>query len=152
MHISEAPSRARRKVQHGDTIWSCVRPNRRSFYYIHAPDENLLVSTGFAVLSPSQLTSNYIYYATTTQDFTDYLARNADGSAYPAVRADHFASAEMLVPTPEILEAFEALLSPMRDVIATNDRESKSLAALRDRLLPKLLSGEIQTLNEACTK
>lgn len=144
MDFADAPSRARRRVNHGDTIWSCVRPNRRSFYYVHSPPENLLVSTGFAVLSPATLTSNYIHQVTTTQEFTDYLTNNADGSAYPAVRADHFALADVLVPSGEVLEAFEAIVAPMRDTIAKHERESETLAALRDTLLPRLLSGELR--------
>ena len=48
----EAPSRARRRVRHGDTIWSCVRPNHRSYLFIYSPPEERIVSTGFAVLSP----------------------------------------------------------------------------------------------------
>ena len=46
----DAPSRARRVVMHGDVIWSCVRPNRRSHAVIWQPSSNLIASTGFAVM------------------------------------------------------------------------------------------------------
>lgn len=142
--FAEAPSRARRRVHHGDTIWSCVRPNRRSYLFVHSPPPNRIASTGFAVISPKVLGAAYIYEATTRSDFVDYLVANADGSAYPAVRADHFTRADVLIPPPLIREAFEAFAMPLRDLIASGNEESGKLASLRDYLLPRLLSGRVR--------
>jgi type I restriction enzyme S subunit len=139
-----APSRARRRIRHGDTIWSCVRPNRKSYLFVHTPPENRIVSTGFAVLSPKRFGPAYLYELITQQDFVDYLVSNADGSAYPAVRADHFAAADVLVPATSITDVFDAIVMPWRDLVAAADRESAKLAQLRDYLLPKLLSGEVR--------
>src|SRR3989338_381739 len=64
--FNEAPIRARRLVTNGDTILSTVRPNRRSFLYIQNPKENVVVSTGFAVLSPKKETDpRFLYYLVT---------------------------------------------------------------------------------------
>jgi type I restriction enzyme S subunit len=142
--LDEAPGRARRIIQHGDTIWSCVRPNRKSYLFIHSPPNNRIASTGFAVLSPSILGACFIYEITTRQGFVEYLVANADGSAYPAVRSDHFAAADVLVPVKTFRDAFEETVMPLRDLIASNDAESDSLAALRDYLLPRLLSGRVR--------
>jgi type I restriction enzyme, S subunit len=144
---ADAPSRARRRVRHGDTIWSCVRPNHRSYLFIHTPPDNRIVSTGFAVLSPRSFGPSFLHQLTIQPEFVDYLVSNADGSAYPAVRPEHFASAEVIVPPPSLGEAFEALTMPCRDLIASSDRECAKLTALRDYLLPKLLSGEVRGLN-----
>jgi type I restriction enzyme, S subunit len=142
--LSDAPSRAKRLVKHGDTIWSGVRPNRKSYLFIHDPDKNLVVSTGFIVLSPNKIPPSYLYSWVTTGDFVDYLTFNADGSAYPAVRVDRFADAKILIPPSEILENFERNVGKMRDKIAKNEQESQTLSTLRDTLLPKLMSGEIR--------
>jgi type I restriction enzyme, S subunit len=142
--LSNAPGRARRLVKHGDTIWSGVRPNRKSYLFIHNPDNNLVVSTGFIVLSPSKIPPSYLYSFVTTDDFVDYLTFNADGSAYPAVRVDRFADAVILIPSNEILEIFERNVGKMRDKIAQNEKESQTLSTLRDTLLPKLISGELR--------
>ncbi len=139
-----APSRAQRLVVHGDTIWSCVRPNRRSFAFIQDPPENMVVSTGFATLTPTCGSPAFIYTATTTDDFTDYLTAHAEGSAYPAVRPETFENAPVVVPTAELLNEFEKIVSPWLAQVAHNIRESRTLAALRDTLLPKLLSGELR--------
>jgi type I restriction enzyme, S subunit len=143
----EAPSRARRRVRHGDTIWSCVRPNRRSYLFVHTPPQNRIVSTGFAVLSPGVFGPSFLHQTTIQPEFVDYLVANADGSAYPAVRPEHFASATVIVPRDDLLAAFEELTMPGRDLIASTHRESGVLAELRDLLLPKLLSGAVRVRN-----
>ena len=141
---TSAPSRAQRLVVHGDTIWSCVRPNRRSFALIQDPPENMVVSTGFATLTPTCESAAFIYTATTTEDFTDYLTAHAEGSAYPAVRPDAFENAPLVIPPPDVLKEFEKIVAPWLAQVAHNVRESRTLAALRDTLLPKLLSGELR--------
>ena len=145
--FADAPSRARRRVRHGDTIWSCVRPNRRSYLFVHSPPENRIVSTGFAVLSPAIFDASYLHELTTRQEFVDYLVANADGRAYPAVRPEHFATADVLVPAAVIREAFEEVTMPLRDLLAANEAESAKLAVLRDYLLPRLLSGQVRVSN-----
>jgi len=140
----EASSRAQRLVSHGDTIWSGVRPNRKSYLFIQKPKENLVVSTGFVTLSPKKIPPSYLYSWVTTESFADYLTANADGSAYPAVRADHFGDAEILLPLEKILAEFERNVAPLRAQMHINDEQSRALVQIRDALLPKLMSGEIQ--------
>ena len=50
---------------------------------------------------------------------------------------------ELLLPDDEILDHFNTLVAPMADAIVSNQEESNRLAALRNVLLPKLMSGEI---------
>ena len=69
--LSEAPSRAQRLVADQDILWSCVRPNRRSYYYVLNPADNLVVSTGFAVLSPERVPGSYLYQWVTTDQFVE---------------------------------------------------------------------------------
>lgn len=142
--LTDSPSRAKRLVQHGDTIWSTVRPNRKSYLFISNPKENLVVSTGFAVLTPKKVPPSFLYFLTTTEQFVDYLVSNADGSAYPAVLPERFADAEFSIPPESVLDRFESIASPMLSHIAYNENESRTLASLRDALLPRLISGEIR--------
>jgi len=142
--LSSAPSRARRLVSHGDTIWSCVRPNRKSYLFIHQPVPNLVVSTGFAVLTAKEIPPSYLYAWVTADAFVDYLSYSADGSAYPAVRPERFAEALILIPPRPVLDRFEEIAGPIRDAVASNEEESRTLAGLRDTLLPELISGQIR--------
>ena len=142
--LSEAPSRARRLVQHGDVIWSGVRPNRKSYLFMCKPIDNLVVSTGFIVLSPTKIPSSYLYAWVTTPMFVDYLTLNASGSAYPAVKAEHFEIAEIVLPSKLVLEKFHSLIDPMRIKNHQNSLQIQTLTKTRDSLLPKLMSGQLR--------
>ncbi|MEI6222773.1 MAG: restriction endonuclease subunit S [bacterium] len=141
--LKNAPSRARRLVNHGDTIWSTVRPNRKSYLFICNPSNNLVVSTGFAVITPKKIPASFLYFLTTSEEFVHYLVSNAEGSAYPAVSADRFAEFVFLLPPKEQLEKFEDIVSPMLAKISQNELESQTLTELRDWLLPMLMNGEV---------
>jgi len=143
-NLEEAPSRAKRLVAHGDVIWSCVRPNRKSYLFIHKPPKNLVVSTGFAVLTPKGIPPSFLYCWVTTDEFVDYLAANADGSAYPAVRPEHFSIADILLPPAPLLSRFENVMAPLMEKIAYNEEQCRTLCIIRDMLLPRLMSGQIR--------
>lgn len=145
--LKDSPSRAKRLVQQGDTIWSTVRPNRKSYLFISNPKENLVVSTGFAVLTPVNIPPSFLYLYTTTDLFVDYLVSNADGSAYPAVLPERFAEAEFPIPPGDKLSQFESIVSPTLAQISHFEEESRMLASLRDSLLPKLMCGELSVEN-----
>lgn len=143
MHFSEAPGRARRKVTHGDVIWSCVRPNRKSYALIWEPGEDMIVSTGFAVLSAMTVPFTFLYLTTTTDDFTGYLTNRATGAAYPAVTAKDFESATLLKPADDVLNGFHEMVEPFFDMQEILKMQNRKLAKARDALLPKLMSGQL---------
>ncbi|WP_081062852.1 restriction endonuclease subunit S [Burkholderia cepacia] len=141
--FADAPGRARRRVAHGDVIWSCVRPNRRSYALVWEPDEKLVASTGFAVLTAKAVPFSYLYFATTTDAFVAHLEANATGATYPAVTAKTFEDVEMLVPDEETLNGFSEVVLPQLEQIEMLKRQNKLLAKARDALLPKLMSGQL---------
>lgn len=141
--FADAPGRARRRIAHGDIIWSCVRPNRRSYALIWEPEENLVASTGFAVISASAIPFSFLYFSTTTDKFVGYLEQNATGATYPAVTAKIFEAAEILVPDPAIAAEFDVLVLPMLEQVDTLKRQNQHLTQIRDLLLPKLMSGQL---------
>ena len=143
--FDEAPSRARRVLQSGDTIVGTVRPGNKSFAYIWNPPENLTGSTGFAALRPNVIeNTEYIYLAATQESSIDQLAHLADGAAYPAVRPDVVASMRCPIPTPEVMRAFHEVAAPLLIRNAENQIQAQILADLRDTLLPRLISGKLR--------
>lgn len=144
MSFDGAPSRARRVVVDGDIIWATVRPNRKQFSYICKPALNTIASTGFAVLRSKNLPSSYLYSFTTTDSFTGYLVNHATGSAYPAVNADIFQKADILVPPQKLMEKFDELCSNAISQSEVLKKKNKNLKQQRDMLLPKLISGQIE--------
>jgi type I restriction enzyme S subunit len=143
--FSEAPSRARRILNSGDTIVGTVRPGNRSFAFIGDTEQPLTGSTGFAVLSPKEeCWTSYVYLATTNDDSIDEYARLADGGAYPAIKPVVVADTPCAIPTKDIAQKFWQLTGSMLKKAHQNRLENEELAKLRDTLLPKLLSGEIE--------
>ena len=140
--FADAPGRARRIVQHGDVIWSCVRPNRRSHAQVMHPVPDTIASTGFAVLTATHVPFTFLYFATTTDNFVAYLTNNATGAAYPAVTATTFEKAELLIPPALLLRKFGDATIPMAEQIHTHQRKIQNLRRTRDLLLPRLLSGQ----------
>ena len=139
----DAPSRARRVVRHGDIIWSCVRPNRRSHSVVWRPPENLVASTGFAVISSIALPPSFLYQALTTDLFVGYLENRAKGAAYPAVVAGDFERAEVLIPPPALFTVFDEFAEPLLSQMHNLHSQNQKLRAARDLLLPRLMSGEL---------
>ena len=81
----------------------------------------------------------------------DNLVHTAHGSVFDTITTSTFASSRVVLPPKQILEEFEKTVSPIFRRILANIQESRTLAALRDALLPKLLSGEVRVntqLNE----
>jgi type I restriction enzyme S subunit len=142
--FAEAPGRARRVVQHGDIIWSTVRPNRRAHALVMYPEPNTIASTGFAVLTATKVPFVYLYQATTTDDFVTFLTNSATGSAYPAVTGKTFAEAKLLIPPSALLGQFASTALPMAEQADTLRRQVANLRLTRDLLLPRLLSGQVE--------
>lgn len=141
---SDAPSRARRVVSHGDVVWSTVRPNRCSHALVLDDDDKLIGSTGLAVLTPARGRTAGLYEATRTDRFVAYLETVAEGSAYPAVRAERFLEAPVPELTPKEWDEFEELALPLREFVHAMTVESRRLAETRDELLPLLMSGKVR--------
>ena len=147
--FADAPGRARRIVQHGDVLWSCVRPNRRSHAQVMQPEPDTIASTGFAVLTATKVPFTFLYFATTTDDFVAFLTNNATGAAYPAVSGATFEKADLLIPAAPLLKKFGAATIPMAEQIHALHRKNQNLRRTRDLLLPRLLSGQVEPKTQA---
>ena len=141
----DAPSRAKRILRYGDTIVGTVRPGNGSYALIGT--NGLTGSTGFAVLRPLRPHLRELVYLTASAlDNIERLAHRADGAAYPAVRPEVVSETEVAIPTVdnELLVWFSKTTGPVLDEMESNAAESRSLAAQRDALLPRLVSGEVR--------
>ncbi len=140
----DAPSRALRVLKSGDTIVGTVRPGNRSFALIRDSEDQLTGSTGFAVLTPlKEHYREFVYLHACGDESIARLTHLADGAAYPAVRPDMVSSYEVVCPPDDLISAFSASVSKCFNLRNSNERQSHTLAELRDTLLPKLLSGEL---------
>jgi type I restriction enzyme S subunit len=143
----DAPSRAQRVLRPGDTIIGTVRPGNGSFSLVG--EEGLTGSTGFAVLRPrKEIYEKFVYMISTSAENIERLSHLADGAAYPAVRPDVVLATQTVLPPGSLMERFASVANPIMTKMSYNDKESSILAALRDGLLPKLMSGKIRVTAE----
>lgn len=88
MIFGKAPSRAKRIVRDGDVIISTVRTYLEAIAPIDNPPENLVVSTGFAVIRPNKfLHKGYAAYCLRASGFIKEVVAQSVGISYPAINA-----------------------------------------------------------------
>lgn len=131
--FENAPSRARRIVRDGDVIISTVRTYLLSIAPIQLPPDNLIVSTGFAVVRPQQgfLDTGFCRYALREPEFIHEVIGRSVGITYPAINASDLADIPIHVPP----------LPTQRVIAEYLDRETAHIDALidtKERLLELL--------------
>ena len=89
---------------------------------------------------------DYFVYLT-AQQMVDQLKSMAHGSVFSTITRQTFEAIQRPVPPTGVLTEFERMVSGWFDFILSNVEESRTLAQLRDTLLPKLISGELRIEN-----
>lgn len=141
------PSRARRKIMPNDIVYSTVRPNQLHFGIVSNPLSNMLASTGFAVIRSrySYICSPFIYHFLTSPAFIEKMQQLAEQSTstFPSVKPSDIGAC--LIPCTDEVEMCKIsdLCNDIFAIISAIYQENQHLATLRDTLLPKLMSGEI---------
>ena len=140
------PSSARRYVGEGDILFSLCRPNMRHYGLMMNPPENIVASTGFAVITANWSGYRYYIYQWLKQDgIIDNIHAVAEQSSttYPTIDVDYLAGMTMVIPAIADTERYAHLCCDLYSKIESNYQESHRLATLRDTLLPKLMKGDI---------
>lgn len=125
------PSRARRKVQIGNIIYSTVRPNQLHYGFIKSQPDNFLVSTGFAVIdvNEKEAVPEYIYYFLTHRDVTERLQAIAEQStsAYPSIKPSDIEDLTLDLPPIEEQRKIVGLLKMLDGKIKQNTEINNNL-------------------------
>ena len=85
-------------------------------------------------------------YQTIAAYLPDLLAQTT-GSVFPSLSSNDIKNFPITLPPHKLRVQYEALAGPMLERIEANQRQCATLAALRDTLLPKLMSGEVKVGN-----
>lgn len=97
--FEDAPSRARRMVRDGDIIISTVRTYLQAIAPVENPPSNLIVSTGFAVVRPSNLLDHrFCKYALRENKFLWEVESRSTGVSYPAINASDLGDIKVRLP------------------------------------------------------
>lgn len=99
-----------------------------------------VIDTAFYVEPRGQLSLRWAYYELLRQDINGMDS----GSAIPSTSRPDFYGLPVVAPGHEVQEAFEMLFAPMWATQCGRTKQTELLAALRDGLLPKLISGELR--------
>lgn len=140
----EVPSRAKRKVQQGDIVYSTVRPNLKHYGLLHNPPNNLIVSTGFAVLHNIDISvsNEYLYMWLTNNTVLEFLQSIAENSVstYPSLNVNDLLDVVIIVPDSCTLIETNRVLHSIFEAIAENNKQIRVLISSLSVLLPKLFS------------
>jgi len=99
MRFAASPSRARRIVREGDTIISTVRTYLKAVWFAQETHDNLICSTGFAVLTPDErAVPKFVSYLVQSHPFIEQVTANSVGMAYPAIAESRLGSFHLPLP------------------------------------------------------
>lgn len=129
--VDKIPSRARRKASVGDILFSTVRPNQKHYGIIEAGTENLLVSTGFTVVTVDTTIAYpyFIYYYLTQSSVIESLQAIAEQSTstYPSIKPSDIEDIELDLPELETQKKIGSTLRMLDRKIALNEEINDNL-------------------------
>jgi type I restriction enzyme S subunit len=152
--FGEAPSRARRVVESGDVLVSTVRTYLRAVGKVPMPEDSLhfVASTGFAALSPRQVSSDFLNYALTAEHFVSRVEADSTGISYPAINASDLVSIQ--IPTPpldeqkSIAQYLDFEVGKIDGVVSASMRTIGLLRERKNAVITAAVSGEIEITGE----
>lgn len=142
------PGQAKKSIKKHDILYSEIRPQNKRYAYVDFEADDYVVSTKLMVLrSSGEVDSRFLYFLLTQKDSIDYLQMMAESRSgtFPQITFDVLEKINFLGPVDNKLLNYFAkfFLLPFMNNSFEIVQQNKNLEELRDTLLPKLLSGEI---------
>lgn len=134
------------KVIAGDLLIAMTGATIGKFAMVPYSSDTLLVNqrVGQFFLGNNPVEKLPFIYCTLKQPDVYYeIVNRGQGSAQPNISASDIMSISCVIPSKEAINKFNKTLQPLFDLIISNQRENQQLSTLRDSLLPKLMSGEL---------
>ena len=123
----------------GDTLVSVRAPVGD----INMAAERCAIGRGVAAVRHKTDGRSFTYYSMHSLEGS-FAKFEAEGTVFGSISKKDFHNLACIVPDPVVVRAFERVVSSFDNQIERNEFESRTLAALRDTLLPKLISGEVR--------
>lgn len=102
----------------------------------------VVIGRGLAAINQTDGCQSYLYYLLKNKFFKDNIVGN--GSIFASVSKDELLNQKFLIPERNLMMQFEKIVSQMDKQIENLDSKNKKLIEARDRLLSKLMSGEVE--------
>ena len=147
--ITYTQSNSGSKFKNDDTIMAritpCLENGKIAFVQELKSEEGAVGSTEYIVLRSRLLCPSMVYLLSRMQDFRKYAINNMSGSdGRQRVKVERLMEYEYLKPTNDLVCEFSSKVTPMFKNIKHLSKLNAILREARDRLLPKLMSGEIE--------
>jgi type I restriction enzyme S subunit len=120
--------------------------SRAPIGYLAVAEVSVAINQGFIAMKPKNDVSNIFLLLWARIAHEDIISR-ANGTTFLEISKANFRPITLVAPPTAVMKAFDAQVRPLYHRIVECARESRTLAALRDALLPKLISGEIRIKN-----
>ena len=117
--------------------------SRAPIGYLAIAEVPVAVNQGFIAMKPRPGTSN-LFLLRWASAAHDEIVSHANGSTFLEISKSSFRLIRTVAPADPVMHAFDRVSRPMYLKVVEHERESRTLAALRDALLPKLISGELR--------
>lgn len=125
----------------GDTLISNIRPYFKKIVYC---EDMCGCSTDVLCFTPVQSQyAAYLFSTLYTDKFFTFMVAGSKGTKMPRGDKQQIMTYPVILPAENELEEFNAIAFPVLEQLNSNKAENKRLSALRDALLPKLMSGEL---------
>ena len=149
IRFENAPSRARQIVEKGDTLISTVRTYLKAVYFVEDEWDDLIASTGFAVLRPVEAVQpKLLGYILQCSSFIERVIRNSLGVAYPAISELRLGKIHVGLPrdTGEqrgILDFIDSETASINHAIEKTQQEISLICEYRERLVSDAVTGKL---------
>jgi type I restriction enzyme S subunit len=120
--------------------------SRAPIGYLAIAEVPVAVNQGFIAMKPRPGISN-LFLLRWASAAHEEIVSHANGSTFLEIGKSSFRPIRVVSPSAPIMDAFDRVSRPMYRKVVESERESRTLAALRDALLPKLISGELRVKN-----
>jgi type I restriction enzyme S subunit len=124
-------------------VGTVLLSSRAPIGYLAIAEVPTAINQGFIAMKCDGVLPN-IYVLLWCRESMDAIVGNANGSTFQEISKSNFRPLRVTVPSEPVLTSFTKLAGSLYRQLAGNERESRTLAALRETLLPKLISGELR--------
>jgi type I restriction enzyme S subunit len=145
--VKGLPGQAKKSIKKDDILFSEIRPANGRWAYVDFEADNYVVSTKLMVLRSKKVISQaFIYFYLinpATIEWLQLIAESRSGT-FPQITFDQIKDLKVCVPSKKIFAKSVQWCEATLKKIKSNQTQIRTLTALRDTLLPKLMSGEVR--------
>ncbi len=143
--VENMPGQAKKSIKQNDILYSEIRPVNRHFAFVSFPADDYVVSTKLMVIRPKRIDPYRLYHYLTSKEVIDELQLEAESRSgtFPQIRFDNVQRIPIIIAPKEIEARFSETLQWGYKKMEENVEEMNKLTLIRDALLPRLMSGDV---------